>query len=299
MMRRYIFLTIAFFSLFHVASAQKKKGRTPEKEINIPEGLTYQVIQYREDAKTPKRANQLGISYKDDGQKKKPVVVFIHGGGWANGDKDNVLYQVFNVAKQGFVGVTISYRLVSEGDFPVCIEDVKEAIRCLKSKEGELPLDLDRIGIWGYSAGAHLSLMIGLSPEDTFHSGTYTDYDCKVKTIMPVSTPTDFVIKPEREWFPKFLNEEQVADIAFQQSVSPTHYVHQGQPKIFMIHGTADKIVPSYHYLNFKKVCEEKGINNFTLYEIEEGGHMLYFKRRQDVMPLFKEFLKEVKSQNI
>ena len=89
-----------YFSRFFLG-ARNKKGRTLAKEIVVPKGLLYEVHQYGNSSS--KRANQLAIAYEVDGVKNKPVVVFIHGGGWANGDKDNFMYKLFKVAKKGFL----------------------------------------------------------------------------------------------------------------------------------------------------------------------------------------------------
>ncbi|MBB6460503.1 alpha/beta hydrolase [Flammeovirga kamogawensis] len=293
MYKRYITILLLLLCTGYITNAQQKKGRSPKKEIIVPEGLTYEVLTYRES--TPKRATQMAVSYRDDGIKDKPVIVFIHGGGWAKGDKDDVMYQVFNVAKRGFVGVSISYRLISEAPFPACIEDVKQAIRFLKSKEGELPIDVTRIGIWGYSAGAHLALMIGLSPDELFKTDEYSAYNTNVKAIMAVSAPTDFVTRREKQGALAFFTEEQNNSELFQENVSPLSFIHQNQPSIYMLHGTADPLVKPFHYKNFEAACKEKGVDNFELFEFEERGHMFYFKRNKETKPAFNAFLQEVK----
>lgn len=289
---QFILLLVVFILPTFAIQAQKKQGRSEPREINVPEGLTYEVLQYRHGEHM--RAGQMAISYKDDGLKNKPVVVFIHGGGWANGDKDSATGSVFNVAKKGFVGITISYRLLSEGSFINCIEDVKEAIRFFKSKQDDLPIDVNRIGVWGYSAGAHLALMIALSPEDTFHSNTFIKFNSKIKSVMAVSAPTDFVSFQKERGSMRMLSESQNKNIEFLMGVSPLTFINKNQIPVFMLHGTADPLVKPYHYLNFKKKCKEKGLENFKLFEIENGGHMFYWKRKEEVVPIFQEFLNSI-----
>ena len=283
-----ILLVFPFFSI----QAQKKQGRPEPKEIEAPEGFVYEVLQYRK-GEHP-RAGQMAISYKDDGINNKPVVVFIHGGGWKNGDKDQAAYQVINVAKRGFVGVSISYRLVSEAPFPACIEDVKQAIRFLKSKENAFPIDNERVGVWGYSAGAHLALMIGLSPEEIFKTNAYSNYNSNVKTVMAVSAPTDFVVRLKERGTLNQFSKEQNSKIQFLKEISPITYVNRNQIPVFMLHGTEDPIVNSFHYKNFEAKCIEEGVDNFKLFEFDEAGHMFYFKQQRDVKPIFNEFLESI-----
>ena len=294
-LKRFLFSVALCLLVISTNQAQKKKvGRSPEKEIKVPEGFAYQVLNYR--IATSERANQVAITYKEDGLKNKPVVVFIHGGGWAKGDKQDTMYQAFQVAKEGFVGVTVSYSLISEAAFPTCIYDVKEAIRFIKSKADEWPVDVNRIGVWGYSAGAHLALMVGLSPESEFKSDLYSKYDSKVKSLMVVSAPTDFVTRVQKEGDIRIFDSNQNKNIAFQKAVSPLTYVDKNQLPIFMLHGDADPLVKPYHYKKFKNLSKEKKVSNFQLFEFENGGHMFYFKNKKEVQPIFEDFLKNIRS---
>ena len=286
-------LFVAFFVQITSHAQKKKSGRSPEKVITVPDGINYQVINYREN--DPQRATSVAITSQNDSVKNKPVVVFIHGGGWANGDKNNVQYQAFQVARKGFVGICISYRLISEADFPTCIYDVKEAIRFVKSKATQFSIDSDRIGVWGYSAGAHLALMTGLSPENAFKSELYTEFNSQVKSLMVVSAPTDFVTRVKTEGKMKIFNESQNESRNFQVEVSPLSYIDKNQLPIFMLHGTADALVKPYHYLNFQEKTMQEKINNFQLFEFENGGHMFYLKNQKEVQPIFEEFLKSIK----
>ena len=64
---------------------------------------------------------RLGLQYEKDSLDsdiKLPTVVFIHGGGWRNGDKQQNVWQCFNYANKGFIAITISYRLLDEAPFP-------------------------------------------------------------------------------------------------------------------------------------------------------------------------------------
>jgi len=239
----------------------------------------------------------LAIAYEDDGVKNKPVVVFIHGGGWANGDKDNCMYKLFKVAKKGFVGVSISYRLVSEAPFPACVYDVKQAIRFVKFKEKEWSIDTDRIGVWGYSAGAHLALMIGLTPNESFMSDLYTSYSSNIKALMVVSAPTNCIKRIQIKGALGVFSGDQNNNIMFQKKVSPIFYVHKNQLLIYMLHGTKDQIVKPFHYKDFEEECEKKEVRNFKLYEFENGKHMFYFKEHEKVDPIFRDFLFHVKSK--
>jgi len=89
----------------------------------------------------------------------KPVLVFVHGGGFSRGAKhtagsfayDNVALWA---ADHGLVGVTINYRLAPQFQWPSGIEDLTQAVAWLKAHAAEYGGDPDRIFLWGHSAGA-------------------------------------------------------------------------------------------------------------------------------------------------
>ena len=275
--------------LASTAMSAEKKGRAPAKEMKAPEGISYSVLNYREEKVL--RANQVGIAYKKEwAEKKLPVVIFIHGGGWRKGDKDQMAYFAVNYAKAGFVGVTVSYRLLSEAKYPAQAQDAKEAIRFIKSLADKYPIDVNRIGVAGYSAGAHLALLIALSgDEPLYQSDKYTNYDSSVKCAVGISSPIDFSQKKKIS----FLNNEQNQNKQVMKKSSPINYVQKGQIPIMLFHGDKDALVPSYHYKNFLAKAKEMGINNIETHINPQGDHVFFFKNSRIVNPLMMKFFKK------
>ena len=276
-------------------AADKKAGRADPLEISVPAEIQYEVRQYRHGEHL--RAGQVGIAVakKHLGKNETlPVVVFIHGGGWAKGDKDQLAWQCIRYAQKGYVAATLSYRLTHEVPFPTCIQDVMEAVRYIKSICPEIGGDPDNIGLQGYSAGAHLALMIALSSDDKgFHSGAYPDYDSTVKCAFVISAPTDFTERHKRGGPLKMFTDEQNEDPVFIKNISPVYHISADQIPILMVHGPADDLVPTYHYQNFKMRCDELGVENFRLIAEPEGGHMFFFKERKIYQPMMDDFFEE------
>jgi acetyl esterase/lipase len=107
-----------------------------------------------------------------------PAIVFIHGGGWYQGNRQAYKQEIREAAKRGYVAATISYRLMlfdeakretttAEPNFPAKIHDDKSAIRWLRANAEKYQIDPDRIGVTGGSAGGHLSLLIGLTDAES------------------------------------------------------------------------------------------------------------------------------------
>ena len=86
--------------------------------------------------------------------KSLPVVLLVHGGGWAENDNR---YQMKKLAKaiveQGFAVFSITYRLAPEHRFPAQVDDVLEALRWLNDQADKYQLDVGKTSIFGYSAG--------------------------------------------------------------------------------------------------------------------------------------------------
>jgi acetyl esterase/lipase len=93
-----------------------------------------------------------------------PALVWIHGGGWTGGTKnearaDNICRAA---AKAGYVAVSIDYRL-GDGAWPTNLFDCKNAVRFLRANAARYSVDPSRIAVAGGSAGGHLALMVALT----------------------------------------------------------------------------------------------------------------------------------------
>jgi acetyl esterase/lipase len=97
---------------------------------------------------------------------KPPLIVFVHGGGWQHGNKDNATgaAKVGHFTGQGYAFATIDYRLVPGATVEQQAQDVASAIAWLVAHAGELGFDPDRMVLMGHSAGAHLAALVGTDP---------------------------------------------------------------------------------------------------------------------------------------
>ncbi|MCB1066288.1 MAG: alpha/beta hydrolase [Verrucomicrobiae bacterium] len=91
--------------------------------------------------------------------KPLPVVIWVHGGGWLNGSKNNC--PATWLAPEGFAVASIDYRLTDVAQWPGQIDDCYAAVRWLRKNAPEYALDPDHIGAWGSSAGGHLVALMG------------------------------------------------------------------------------------------------------------------------------------------
>ena len=97
------------------------------------------------------------ISYMTDENRKYPVIVSVHGGGWFYGDKELYSHYSCLLAEHGYVVVNFNYRLSPQNKYPAAIEDVAYLIRYIHENAQTLGIDMDNFYMVGDSAGAQLT----------------------------------------------------------------------------------------------------------------------------------------------
>lgn len=129
-------------------------------------------VQYKNVTGVDANLLSLDVYYVAQSNSFKPVVVYVHGGAWAIGDKANSIDNKKNLFEaQGYLFVSVNYRLSPSDDalspnrikFPVHNEDVADAVKWVFDNIEQYGGDPDKIALLGHSAGAHLVSLTGLS----------------------------------------------------------------------------------------------------------------------------------------
>jgi acetyl esterase/lipase len=177
-----------------------------------------------------------------------PGIIFIHGGGWRSGKRQDYKIYTTRFAAKGYVVATVTYRLREAGYFPNCVEDVKCAVRWMRANAASIKVDPDRIAVIGGSAGGHLSMMVGYSSDAPELEGTggHAGVSSAVQAVIDIYGPVDFSVYPERNHplvttFLQGTYEEQTHRF---MKASPITYVDPSDPPTLIIHGTIDSLVP-------------------------------------------------------
>ena len=102
-----------------------------------------------------------------------PVIFYVHGGGWANGGKDNpgIENKLAYWIPKGYAVVSTNYRLVPDADPVSQAKDVARALAIVQSRAREWQIDDSRVVLMGHSAGAHLVALLGADPRLLRESG--------------------------------------------------------------------------------------------------------------------------------
>ena len=98
-----------------------------------------------------------------EGAEKAPLVLFVHGGGWKRGSKDNAVGRAMpaHMLEQGYAFASIDYRLVPRNTVEEQAADVAAALAHLLKRADSLGIDRSRVVLTGHSAGAHLVALVG------------------------------------------------------------------------------------------------------------------------------------------
>jgi len=187
-------------------------------------------------------AQKMDVYFPDSGG-PWPALVYVHGGSWMRGDKTEAMMFAANMTSQGYLVVSINYRLYPPARFPAMIQDVKCAVRSLRAHAGEYNLDPDRIGAFGVSAGGHLVALLGTSePSDGWDVGEYLDQSSRVQAVIAMAGVMDL-----SRYFPN-ADIEAMKRVGFGEDnvaqASPITHVTPDDPPFLLIHGDRDELVP-------------------------------------------------------
>jgi acetyl esterase/lipase len=209
---------------------------------------------------------QMDIARPEKADGRRPCVVVIHGGGWRGGDRHAHTNVCFQLAQRGYVAATISYRFCPKHTFPAQIEDAKCAVRFLRANADKYQIDKERFGAIGASAGAHLSMLLGvMDKEDGLEGdGGSPDETSKVQAVVSFFGPTDLAGDDTPEVTKGLIKDflggtpEENADVYKQ--ASPLNYVTAGDAPILLLQGTKDVLVPHTQAYKMADAMTAKGI---------------------------------------
>ena len=208
---------------------------------------------------------------------KRPAILFIHGGGWTGGLKENVVENFcLPYLKKGFIVANVEYRLAKSALAPAAVTDVLKAAEWLSKNAAKYGIDSKKIIVSGDSAGGHLALMVGLAPRQA-----KLGPEAKVAAIVNFYGITDLMdvlegpnMKPYAvTWMPDTMADRR--DLAHR--VSPQSWVRKKLPPSLTIHGGEDPTVPYDHGVVFVRMMRDQG-NDAELYSIPKGQHGDFLK---------------------
>ncbi len=230
-----------------------------------------------------------------------PVVVWVHGGGWMNGNKDNPKAKY--LVEHGYAVASIDFRQSHDAMWPAQIDDCRNAIRWLRSHSKKYQLNPEKIGAWGSSSGGHLVALMGTLPYDPNEK-----VSSRVQAVCDWYGPTDLLTMPPNN-VGNGRTKEDVAnsngakllgctvrecpDLAKQ--VSAYYQVSPDDAPFLIMHGDEDPGVPLSQSARLYHALQEQGVYSELdiLVGAGHGGPLFATEEVQmRVLKFFDQFLK-------
>ena len=252
---------------------------------------------------------KLDIYLPKKGQGPFPVIMAIHGGAFAFGDKsDEQICPELNGIERGYAVVAVNYRLSGEAKFPKAIHDLKAAIRWIRANSKEYLLNPDKITAWGNSAGGNYAAMLGASDKakelEDLTMGN-SEQLSNVQAVVDWYGPIDFIkmdenlakngLEPQdhsEEDSPesRYLGRKITEIPELVKKANPITYITKSVPPYFIQHGSIDHIVPiQQSMLLFNKlheVVEDKDKITFDILQgVDHEG--IKFKTPENIEKVF------------
>ncbi|MDR3736807.1 MAG: alpha/beta hydrolase [Acidobacteriaceae bacterium] len=234
----------ACYILFAFAAASlHAQAPTPTAPAALANYTTKSGIPYTQGAAGPLKAD----AYIPNGAGPFPAILFIHGGGWINGDRYQMIKLIKELANQGYLGFTIDYD-VDPVHYPASFHESLAALRYMRDHAAELHLDPARIAVAGSSAGGELAALVALNPADVTVPASpaiTSTTSTRVRAAIILNGVLDLTALGDKSHMvTEYLGGPCTSLPDVCKDASPLSHVHAGAPPFFVGHGTADATVP-------------------------------------------------------
>jgi acetyl esterase/lipase len=248
------------------------------------EGAGYSVTEAVRYASAPAANDpRVGDFYRPDGAGPFPAVLVIHGGSWQRGSRSEMARFARRLVQAGYAVYNIDYRLAPEHRYPAQLEDVRAAFAWLHGRARSLSVDPDRIAVMGYSAGAHLALLLGLAD-----SGGAP----RPRAVVAGGAPSDLTAYPNSPTLAALIGDSGTALPDVYAEASPISHVSPGDPPVLLYHGALDLIVDVEQSRRLQAKLREAGVHA-ELLEEPWSGHGTAFLLDSDAFRAALAFLAE------
>lgn len=202
-----------------------------------------------------------------------PTMLYIHGGGWQTGSKEQYVLWYLPYLQLGLRVVAVEYRLSGRAAAPAAVEDARCAFLWVAKHGREYGVDPQRIVITGGSAGGHLALMTAMLDTSMDMACGVQDPAPRALAVLNYYGATDLLpgVRDRKAHYLKFFRDVADAE-ALARRLSPLEWVRPGLPPVLTIHGDGDEMVPFDNATRLHEALTKAGVAN-ELVRIPGGAH--------------------------
>jgi acetyl esterase/lipase len=217
-----------------VVAGGAKSLNTGDRLLGSSDGATLQV-QGEPYGSGPRNRLNIWVPEGTTKTDRLPVLVWLYGGGWYSGARDDYGFAGRAFARAGFIVVIPDYRIVPDGHWPDFLQDSAAAVAWTQRNIGKYGGDPARIALSGHSAGAYNAVMLALDPQWMKAAGSDA---AVIRGVAALAGPYDFIP------FEKGGRADvAMGDIRPLERTQPIRFVRADAPPLWLGHGTADTVV--------------------------------------------------------
>ncbi len=190
-----------------------------------------------------------------------PVVVFLYGGSWRNGERGQYRFVGQRLAQSGALAIVADYRTFPRAVFPGFVEDAAAAVAWARAHAAEHGGDPQRLYVAGHSAGAQIAALVGV---DARYLSPHGMKPRDLAGVIGLSGPYDFeidgyedVFGPEAQW----------------PQAQPINFVDGDEPPFLLAHGTGDRVVEAKDSQEMADKLRSVGVRAELLW-LPDAGHI-------------------------
>jgi triacylglycerol lipase len=253
---------------------------------------------------------------------RHPGVLVVHGGAWMTGTRAQLGSVAKRLAAVGYTAVAISYRLAPKHTFPAQFDDCRDAVRWMRRESAKLKIDPEHIGGYGYSAGGHLVMLLGMTDHVDLDDDQPESDDlaveggdsarprrkklaarkpaedrtsARLQAVVAGGAPCNFQILPEdNRVLVYWLGGTRGEKPEVYRQASPTSFITRDDPPTFLFHGQKDLLVPVLSPLAMQALLKAAGVQAET-FIVPNAGHIEALMNQEATTEAIKFFDKCLK----
>ncbi|MCL7939229.1 alpha/beta hydrolase [Halomonas sp. ATCH28] len=221
---------------------------------------------------------------------RRPAALLVHGGGWQRRSPDDMDEIAERLAERGYVTVNVAYRFAPEHRFPAQLHDLQRAMAWIHEHANAWRIDTDRIVGVGYSSGAHLVSLLGVSANVDALAEPHGGDHARLAAVLGGGLPSDLFKFDDGRLVVEFIGGTRAERPEAYRLASPITHVDADTPPHFLFHGRWDGLVPLDHATDFHAELLAQGVES-ELYLQHYRGHFTSFLTRGNAIEAGIAFL--------
>ncbi|WP_198152655.1 alpha/beta hydrolase [Tsuneonella dongtanensis] len=256
-------LALAAFGLWRWAEAQGSAATLEWVDARFPRSTAVSLAARAQYGTDPAQRAELWVPAGESTDQAKPLVVFVHGGGWHSGAPEDYRFVARTLGEAGFATALVGYRLVPDGRYPAMLQDTAAAIAWARKAAAGNGVATDRIVLAGHSAGAYNVLMMTLDPRWLAAAGVP---ESAIGGTISLAGPADFYP------FTSDSARNALGHVDDPATTQPITFARGDAPPLLLMHGTADTVVRVRNARRLAAAVEARG-GRVEEREYEGMGH--------------------------